>query len=75
MGWRLGDSIVRGEIDNRERDRTIGRIWLLDREFPLEITLRGNTMRDISGCLIEFENPNPMPEDNEGLSPVQMGVP
>jgi hypothetical protein len=75
LGWRISDSVVRGEIDSRERDRVTGRIWLLDREFPIEITLRGNPMRDIAGCLLVFENPDPMPEDNEGLSPVQMGVP
>ena len=75
LGWRLADSIIRGEIDSRERDRVIGRIWLIDRKFPIELTLRGNPMRDIAGCLMEFENPNPMPEDNEGLSPIQMGVP
>ncbi len=74
LGWRLSDSVVRGEIDNRERDRVTGRIWLLDRQFPIELTLRGNLLRDIAGCLVRFENPNPMPEDNEGFSPVQMGV-
>jgi len=75
LGWRLADSIVRGEIDSRDRRHTTGRIWLVDRKFPIEISLRGNPMRDIAGCLLTFENPNPMPEDNEGLSPIQMGVP
>ena len=75
LGWRLADSVVRGEIDSRQRDRITGRIWLIDRKFPIELTLRGNPMRDIAGCLLEFENPNPMPEDNEGLSPIQMGEP
>lgn len=75
LGWRLADSVVRGEIDSRKRDRITGRIWLLDRKFPIELTLRGNPMRDIAGCLLEFENPNPMPEDNEGFSPIQMGEP
>ena len=75
LGWRLADSVIRGEIDSRDPDRVIGRVWLVDRTFPIEITLRGNPMRDVAGCLLEFENPDPMPEDNEGLSPIQMGVP
>ncbi len=74
LGWRLSESVVRGEIDSRKQGRVTGRIWLVDRAFPIEITLRGNPMRDIAGCLLQFENPNPMPEDNEGLSPIQMGV-
>ncbi len=73
MGWQLGCSVVRGEIDARTRDRVTGKIWLLDRHFPIELTLRGNPLRDLAGCLLEFENPSPEPEDNEGLCPVQMG--
>jgi hypothetical protein len=74
LGWRICASVVRGEIDSREQNRVTGRIWLIDRKFPIELTLRGNPLRDIAGCLLEFENPNPMPEDNEGLCPIQMGV-
>jgi hypothetical protein len=73
MGWQLGHSVVRGEIDARERDRVSGRIWLIDRQLPLELTLKGNPLRDLAGCLLTFENPNPKPEENEGLSPIQMG--
>ncbi len=73
MGWQLGSSVVRGEIDARTRDRVTGRIWLMDRQFPIELTLKGNALRDIAGCLLQFENPDPQPEENEGLCPVQMG--
>jgi len=73
MGWRLGRSVVRGEIDARTRDRVTGRIWLLDRHFPIELTLKGNPLRDLAGCLLQFENPAPETEENEGLCPVQMG--
>lgn len=73
LGWRLSESIVRGEIDNRTPGRTNGRLWIIDREFPVELVLKGNPLRDMAGCLLRFENPNPMPEDNEGLCPVQMG--
>lgn len=73
MGWQLGRSVVRGEIDSRTRDQVTGRIWLLDRQFPIELTLKGNPLRDLAGCLLAFENPTPEPEENEGLSPIQMG--
>lgn len=73
MGWQLGRSVVRGEIDARTRDRVTGRIWLMDRHFPIELTLKGNALRDLAGCLLQFENPTPEPEENEGLCPVQMG--
>ncbi len=73
MGWQLGCSVVRGEIDARIRDRVTGRIWLIDRHFPIELTLKGNALRDLAGCLLQFENPSPEPEENEGLCPVQMG--
>ncbi len=73
MGWRISGSVVRGEIDGRVRDRVTGKIWLIDRDFPIEIQLRGNPLRDIAGCVLAFENPEPVPEDNEGLCPVQMG--
>jgi len=39
MGWQLGCSVVRGEIDARTRDRVTGRIWLLDRQFPIVYVL------------------------------------
>ncbi len=73
MGWRLSGSVVRGEIDSRVRDRVTGRLWLVDRQFPIELNLKGNPLRDLAGCLLTFENPEPEPEDNEGLCPVQMG--
>ena len=73
MGWRISSSVVRGEIDNRIRDVVTGRLWLIDRKFPVELTLKGNPLRDLAGCLLTFENPNPESEDNGGLCPVQMG--
>jgi hypothetical protein len=74
MAWRLNQSIIRGEIDNRTRDRVTGRIWVLGRELPIEVTLSGNPLRDIAGCLLTFENPNPRPKENISLSPIQMGT-
>jgi hypothetical protein len=74
IAWRLNHSIVRGEIDNRTRDRVTGKLWLVGREFPILLTLAGNASRDIAGCLLTFENPTPRAEDSTALSPVQMGT-
>jgi hypothetical protein len=74
MAWRLNKSVVRGEIDNRQRDHVTGKFWLVDREFPIMLTLAGNAWRDMAGCLLTFENPNPVDDDNTSLSPVQMGT-
>ncbi len=74
MAWRLDSSVVRGEIDNRTRDSVVGRIWLVGREFPIEISLAGNALRDIAGCLVTFENPNPIVGEETSLSPIQMGT-
>jgi len=74
MAWRLAKCVVRGEIDNRTRDRVIGRIWVVGREYPIELTLAGNAMRDLAGCVLMFENPNPSADENASLSPIQMGT-
>ncbi|HAS82626.1 MAG TPA: hypothetical protein DCS43_08150 [Verrucomicrobia bacterium] len=73
MGWRLNRSVVRGIIDARVRDRVTGKIWLIDRQFPIDLKLKGSPLKDLAGCLLMFENPSPANEDNEGLCPVQMG--
>lgn len=74
MAWRLNQSVIRGEIDNRVRDRISGRLWVVGREFPIELTLSGNALRDIAGCLLTFENPNPRPREDTTMSPIQMGT-
>ena len=74
MAWRLNQSVIRGEIDNRVRDRISGRLWVVGREFPIELTLSGNALRDIAGCLLTFENPNPRPKEDTTMSPIQMGT-
>ncbi|MBT3191366.1 MAG: hypothetical protein HN341_02300 [Verrucomicrobia bacterium] len=74
MAWRVDESIVRGEIDNRTRDRVTGKFWLVGREFPIVLTLAGNAHRDIAGCLLSFENPNARSGDTVSLSPIQMGT-
>lgn len=57
MAFRIHDSVVRGEIDNRVKGAVRGRIWLAGRAEPLTLELRGNANRDLAGCLLTFVNP------------------
>jgi hypothetical protein len=62
MAFRIHDSVVRGEIDNRVKGAVRGRIWLEGRPEPLTLELHGNGHPDLAGCLLTFVNP---------LAPVQ----
>ena len=57
MAWRIDESVIRGEIDNRTRDRVTGRIWFEGRAEPVELNLTGNAWRDLAGRRLEFVNP------------------
>ena len=57
MAWRIHDSVLRGEIDNRQRGRVRGRIWLHGLEEPVVLELAGNACPDLAGCLLTFRNP------------------
>jgi hypothetical protein len=59
MAFRIHDSVVHGEIDNREKGVVRGRIWLHGRPEPVELELRGNAHPDLAGCLLTFTNPLP----------------
>lgn len=61
MAWRIADSVERGEIDNRTRDRVTGKIWLCGREAPVHLELSGNPYRDLAGHCLRFLNPKPKP--------------
>jgi hypothetical protein len=74
MAWRIEDSIVRGEIDNRVHGRVEGKIWLADRSEPLVLSLTGNCHKDLAGCKITFTNPRPKSESNGTLSTKQAGL-
>ena len=60
MAWHLHEHVLRGEIDNRTRGRVTGRIWLAGVEEPLVLQLLGDCHPDLAGCLLRFENPNPV---------------
>src|SRR5262245_18749076 len=74
MAWRIDESVVRGEIDNRTRGRVTGRIWLAGREEPVELELAGNGWRDVAGRRLEFVNPSPRPIDLNSLATRTTGV-
>ncbi len=74
MAWRIDEAVVRGEIDNRVRGRVTGRIWLVDRDEPVELDLAGNAWRDLAGRRLEFTNPEPKPRDLKGLGVRQTGM-
>jgi len=62
MALRLDTAVIRGEIDNTTRDNVRGRLWLVGREDPVIIDLKGNAWRDVAGCKVTFTNPKPSPQ-------------
>jgi hypothetical protein len=60
MAWRIHDHVLRGEIDNRTRNRVTGRIWLAGVDEPLVLDLQGDCYPDLAGCVLKFENPAPV---------------
>lgn len=63
MAIRLDRAILRGEISNEIRGLVTGLVWIQGRDKPIVLRLRGNCLRDLAGCTITFENPNPEIED------------
>jgi hypothetical protein len=57
MAFRIHDSVVCGEIDNRVKGAVGGKIWLNGRPEPITLELRGNAYPDLAGCLLTFVNP------------------
>jgi hypothetical protein len=57
VAFRLHDSVVRGEIDNRTKGIVRGTIWLEGRAEPVTLELKGNAHPDLAGCLLSFTNP------------------
>ncbi len=57
MAFRIHESVVRGEIDNRIKGIVLGKIWVEGRVEPLALELQGNACPDLAGCLLTFTNP------------------
>ncbi len=62
MAIRLDKAIIRGEITNQIPGLVTGRIWLVGQPDPLVLHLQGNCLRDLAGCHLSFENPQPRPD-------------
>lgn len=74
MALRLDTAILRGEIDNTTCDNVRGKLWLVGRDDPVVIDLRGNAWRDVAGCKVTFTNPKPAPQSAaDMLQPKQKG--
>jgi hypothetical protein len=75
MAFRIHDSLVRGEIDNRVKGTVSGRIWVEGRTEPIILELKGNAHPDLAGCLLTFTNPlKRIPHDHlDSLHPFQRG--
>src|SRR5438105_6750374 len=73
MALRIHDSVVRGEIDNREKGRVRGRIWLHGVTEPVLLDLSGNACPDLAGTLLSFQNPGKTFALRNDLTPVQRG--
>ena len=56
MAFRIHDSVVRGEIDNRTKGIISGKIWVEGRDQPVILNLKGNAHPDLAGCLLIFTN-------------------
>lgn len=75
MAIRLEKAIIRGEISNTSRGRVTGWIQLVGRPEPVRLNLAGNCLRDLAGCTLKFENPEPQAETASNLvSPEQTGL-
>jgi hypothetical protein len=71
---RIGDAIVRGEIDNSIEGKTTGWIWLAGREQPVSLELAGDCWRDLAGARLTFRNPEPKLQEELPLAAEQRGV-
>jgi hypothetical protein len=61
MALRLNEMVVRGLIDNREKGKVSGKLWLTGQGAPIRFELVGNCDRDLAGRLVEFTNRKPQP--------------
>lgn len=75
MAWMIEDAVAHGEIDNTVEGHTTGRIWLINRDEPLILSLNGDCWRDLAGTRLQFENPSPTElPDTDSLDIDQLGI-
>src|SRR5258708_5457042 len=73
MAFRIHDSVVRGELDNRVKGIVRGKVWVEGRAEPVVLELQGNAWPDLAGCVLTFTNPQKrIPHQHlDSLNPVQ----
>jgi hypothetical protein len=74
MAWRLNEMVTQGVIDNRQKGKVIGMLWLIGQESAVRLELDGNCAGDLAGCLVEFVNHNPRPDPSIGRFRDQVGT-
>src|SRR5436853_7230582 len=76
MAWRIQDSVMRGEVDNRQKGVVRGRLWLKGMTGPVTLELAGNAAPDLAGCMLTFTNPDdPVPMRTDAcFNPLQRGT-
>ncbi len=75
MAWRIGENIVRGEIDNRLPGIIQGTLYVEGLPEPLALELEGNCDPDLAGRRLTFCNLRPCPPlaSSNGLGARQCG--
>jgi hypothetical protein len=74
MAWRLNEMVTRGVIDNRQKGKVTGTLWLDGQEAAIRLELDGDCDDDLAGCLLEFVNHNPRPDHSVGRFRDQVGA-
>ena len=74
MAWRLNEMVTRGVIDNRQKGKVTGKLWLIGQESAVQLELDGNCDDDRAGCLVEFVNRKPRPDPSIGRFRDQVGT-
>jgi|GEM_PF-183011 len=74
MAWRIANAVVRGEIDNREKNRVTGKLWFAGIDEPYLLDLQGNCSADLAGCLLQFSNPHATIENIDQFAQLQNGI-
>jgi hypothetical protein len=74
MAWRLNQMVTRGVIDNRQKGKVLGTLWLIGQESAIRLELDGNCDDDLAGCLVEFVNHKPQPDHSIGRFSDQVGA-
>ena len=74
MAWRIEESVIRGEIDNRTPGQVRGNVWLVGCDEPLVLELAGNCHKDLAGCRLTFINLAPKSDGRITLAANQSGA-